>query len=127
MSRFATTPAPPYYAVIFSSLRRDGPDALAPNGMDYAAMAARMGELAAQQTGYLGVESVRDADGVGITVSYWRGLEDIAAWKANAEHRIAQETGRAKWYAHFETRIARVERAYSASPQAATIPGAKSI
>ena len=127
MSRFATTPAPPYYAVIFSSLRRDGPDALAPNGMDYAAMAARMGELAAQQPGYLGVESVRDADGVGITVSYWRGLEDIAAWKANAEHRIAQETGRAKWYAHFETRIARVERAYSASPKAATILGAKSI
>ena len=69
---FALTPEPPYYAVIFSS-QRQGED----NG--YGATADRMVELAAQQPGFLGVESVRGADGFGITVSYW---ESEAAIKA---------------------------------------------
>ncbi len=101
---FARTPEPPYYAVIFTSRRSEVDDG-------YGAMGDRMVELAAQQPGFLGVESVRDAAGLGITVSYWSSLEAIAAWKANAEHRVAQSTGRRKWYAHFETRVARVERA----------------
>lgn len=102
---FASTPAPPYYAVIFSSRREDG-DA------GYAHMAERMVELAAQQPGFLGVESARGADGFGITVSYWSSLESIAAWKANAELLAAQELGRSVWYEHFELRIAKVERGY---------------
>jgi heme-degrading monooxygenase HmoA len=101
----ANTPAAPYYAVIFSSVRT-----AVDNG--YGAMAERMLELAAQQPGYLGVESARD-ESVGITVSYWSSLEAIRAWKANAEHRDAQRRGRAEWYAGFRLRIAKVERDYS--------------
>lgn len=98
-------PDPPYYAVIFASTRSpaDGDDG-------YGAMAGRMADLAARQTGYLGAESARDADGFGITVSYWRDEAAIAAWKAEAEHRIAQETGRDRWYDAFTLRVARVER-----------------
>lgn len=103
---FAATPQPPYYAVIFTSRRTAVDDG-------YDAVAARMVELAEKQPGFLGVESVRDATGLGITVSYWTTLEAIAAWRADSEHRIAQQTGRAKWYQHFETRVARVERANS--------------
>ena len=101
---FARTPKPPYYAVIFTSTRTPGDEG-------YNAMAERMEELVSKQPGFLGVESTRGADGLGITVSYWESLEAIAAWKANAEHRVAQTSGRKKWYAHFETRVARVERA----------------
>lgn len=101
----ARTPAPPYYAVTFSS-RRTAVDE------GYGAMAERMMELAAGQPGYLGMESARGADGFGITISYWTSTDAIAAWKANAEHRLAQVSGRRKWYQHFEVRIARVERAY---------------
>lgn len=104
-SSLADTPAPPYYAVIFSSLRTQ-------NDSGYHAMALRMLELAAQQPGYLGVESARDA-GVGITVSYWSSLEAIRAWKANAEHREAQRLGRAEWYSAFRVRVAKVERDYA--------------
>lgn len=113
---FATLPEPPYYAVIFSS-RRDA----ATQGVDdgYGEMAERMLELAAAQPGFLGVESTRGADGFGITVSYWRSLGDIAAWKAHAEHRVARERGRGGWYAHYELRIARVERAYGGPPREA--------
>ncbi len=108
---FANTPEPPYYAVIFSSRRND--DGMA----DYEAAAERMLELAAQQLGYLGVESVRGADGFGITVSYWESEEDIAAWKRQAEHAATRQRGRLEWYEHFEVRVAKVERAY-AGPRA---------
>lgn len=100
---FAPTPEPPYYAVIFTSQRT-----AAAGGYDE--LAARMADLAAQQPGYLGLEHARGADGLGITVSYWSSLEAIAAWKAVGEHRAAQSRGRAEWYAHFELRVARVER-----------------
>ena len=103
---FANLPAPPYYAVVFSSRRRAGDD----DG--YAAAAERMVELAREQPGFLGVESTRGADGFGITVSYWESEEAIRAWRRHAEHAATREQGRARWYAHFEIRVARVERAY---------------
>ena len=104
---FATTPAPPYWMVSFTSKRNgEGVDA-------YADAAARMFELAATQPGFLGMDSVRDADGFGITLSYWADEAAIAAWREHAEHRATREFGRAHWYDHFEVRVAKVERAYS--------------
>ncbi len=102
---FAALPSPPYYAVIFSSQRAGADDG-------YAEMAERMVELAQQQPGFLGLESVRGADGFGITVAYWESEEAIRAWRLHAEHTAARERGRAEWYLHFELRVARVERAY---------------
>ena len=106
---FAVLPEPPYYAVIFSALRT-------PGDQGYAHMAERMVELAVQQPGYLGVESTRGNDGFGITVSYWSSLEAIAHWRADAEHQVAQETGKAQWYEHYELRVALVEKAYGKKP-----------
>ena len=99
----AKTPAPPYYAVIFTSLRTD-------TDAGYEEMAQEMVRLAAIQPGYLGHESARS--GLGITISYWESLEAIRAWKVNSEHLIAQKYGREKWYSAFKTRIALVERDY---------------
>ena len=106
MNRFARTPQPPYYAVIFTS--QESADTAG-----YGQTAQRMVELAAQQPGYLGVESTRDASGLGITVSYWESEDAIRGWKANAEHQLARDAGRKRWYAHYELRVAKVERAYS--------------
>jgi heme-degrading monooxygenase HmoA len=106
MTPFARTPEPPYWAVIFSAQRTEGDHG-------YAAMAAKMVELALARPGCLGAESARDAEGFGITVSYWTDEPAIAAWKAEAEHLVAQRLGRERWYAHYELRVARVERAYS--------------
>lgn len=103
MSEIANTPKPPYYAVIFSSHRTDSD-----NG--YAEMAERMAELAAEQPGYLGMESARE--NLGITVSYWESLEAIRNWKQNAEHQEAQRIGLQQWYSSFRVRIAKVEREY---------------
>ena len=104
-STIAKTPKPPYYAVVFTSQRTEGE-------RGYGAMAERMVEMASKQPGFLGVESVRGADGFGITVSYWESQEAIVAWKAVTEHKLAQETGRRTWYADFRIRVAKVERAY---------------
>ena len=100
----AGTPEPPYYAVVFTSVRRPT------DAAEYAAMSDRMVELAAGQPGFLGVESVRDLLGVGITVSYWASLDAIRDWRAHAEHRVAQSQGRATWYREYRLRICRVER-----------------
>ena len=102
-SAIARTPEPPYYAVIFTSLRTPGDDG-------YGEMADRMATLVAQQPGFLGMESARD--GVGITVCYWKDLESIAGWRKVEEHQLAQKYGRERWYASFTTRVAKVEHAY---------------
>jgi len=99
----ARTPEPPYFAVVFSSQRTAG-------DQGYGAMADRMVELAATQPGFLGIESARDAEGFGITVSYWKDEAAIAAWKAHAEHAVAQRLGRQTWYGAFRLRVCRVER-----------------
>lgn len=104
-AQIAAIPEPPYYAVIFTSRRTEG-------DRGYGAMAERMVALAAQQPGSLGVESARGADGLGITVSYWRDEASIVAWKRDTEHQQAQRAGQQTWYADYQVRIARVERAY---------------
>lgn len=103
MSTVAATPKPPYYAVIFTSLRTDGDHG-------YGDMASQMEDLAAQQPGYLGIESARE--NIGITVSYWSDLESIKNWKSNIEHIQAQKFGHEKWYSSFKVRISKVERDY---------------
>ena len=97
------TPDPPYYAVIFTSRRTDVDDG-------YDETSDRMIELAAQHPGFLGVESARGEDGLGITISYWTDEDAIRAWRMNAEHLVVQEKGRREWYAEFITRVAKVER-----------------
>lgn len=99
----AHTPEPPYTAVIFTSLRTEG-------DQGYAVMSQRMLELAAQQPGFLGVESARED--VGLTVSYWVDDDAARAWKQVAEHLVAQERGRSTWYSDYQVRVATVTRSY---------------
>lgn len=101
----AKTPAAPYYAVIFTSLRTEV-------DQGYGQAAERMVELAREQPGFLGVESARGEDGLGITVSYWTSEAAILAWKQHAEHTEVRERGRSTWYAACHTRVCKVERTY---------------
>ncbi|MDQ0062651.1 antibiotic biosynthesis monooxygenase family protein [Paenibacillus harenae] len=95
-----------YYAVIFTSKRTGG-------DQGYGHMADRMEELAGKQPGFIGIESARDAAGVGITVSYWESLEPIGNWKNNEAHRVAQDKGKQFWYDNYTVRICKVEKEYS--------------
>ncbi|MBL9199512.1 MAG: antibiotic biosynthesis monooxygenase [Opitutaceae bacterium] len=102
----ARTPEPPYYAVIFTSKRAADDDRA------YGAVAQSMVELGSRYDGFLGIESARGADGIGLTVSYWRDEAAILAWKRDTEHEKAQRGGREAWYDAYQVRVARVERAY---------------
>ncbi|WP_053851327.1 antibiotic biosynthesis monooxygenase [Streptomyces sp. NRRL B-24085] len=101
----ATLPEPPYYAVVFTAVRT-------PGDHGYAETDERLFQLAADQPGFLGVDSARGANGLGITVSYWRDEESISAWREHAEHTLARARGRERWYASFALHVARVERAH---------------
>ncbi|MHC0052958.1 antibiotic biosynthesis monooxygenase family protein [Actibacterium sp. D379-3] len=105
MTPLCPLPAPPYYAVIFASLHGD-------DIVGYDAMADRMAALAAVQPGYLGADSARTPGSTGITVSYWADEAALLAWKAVAEHALAQKLGKDRWYRHYTLRVARVERQY---------------
>jgi heme-degrading monooxygenase HmoA len=99
----STLADPPYFAVIFTSLRTDGDNS-------YGEAAARMDELSKRQPGYLGMDSARSE--IGITVSYWRDLESVRAWKQQWEHAEVQKRGRDEWYQHYTVRVCRVEYEY---------------
>lgn len=98
------TPQPPYYAVIFTSIRTEEDN-------HYSTMSDKMIELVEKQIGFLGFDSAREK--IGITVSYWTDLEAINLWKENFEHSIARKKGREIWYSEFTVRIAKVEHEYS--------------
>ena len=104
MTEIASTPTPPYYTVIFTSIRKEG-------DYGYSEMAQKMEELAKKQPGYLGFEAARD--GLGIAISYWQDLDSIKQWKDNLEHSEAQKNGREKWYSAYTVRIGKVEKQYS--------------
>lgn len=101
---FAETPEPPYYAVSFTSIQGD-------NLEGYDAELAVIGELAARQPGFLGIESARTAEGFGITIVYYDSLEAIDGWRQNTDHRRAKAQGRKTWYDRYILRISRVESA----------------
>ena len=93
----------PYYAVIFTNIRTD-------DDLGYAQMAKTMEELARKQPGFIDFESARS--GLGISISYWETLEAIAGWKANVDHQLAQEKGKAVWYSWYKVRVCEVQREY---------------
>lgn len=96
------------FAVVFTSRLRDGEELR----RAYEQTAATIEALAKTQPGYLGLESVRGADGLGVTVSYWSSMEAIAAWKEHPEHRAAQARGKSEFYASYDVRVCAVERGY---------------
>lgn len=103
MSFISKTPPVPYYLVVFTSERTEGD-----NG--YEKMGEMMVELSSKQPGFLGMESVRDINGYGITVSYWDSLDAIKEWKEHSLHKVAQGKGKSEWYKSYGLRVCRVER-----------------
>ncbi len=101
-----TTFAPGTIAVIFVS------EATGDDVEGYAAAAAEAEALAETQPGYRGIESVRGADGIGISVSYWADEATAIAWRKNARHAEIREMGRGRWYRWYSLHVAEIGRSY---------------
>lgn len=97
---------PPYIAVVFTSARSEVDDS-------YGDMSNHMVELVKGVDGFLGMDSVRGADGRGITVGYFRDDEALKTWRENLEHRQAMQLGRENWYDEYSLHVTRVERSYT--------------
>ena len=93
-------------AVIFIAQRTGGDD------IGYAQAASAMVSLAQVQPGYIGMDSVRDADGLGITVSYWASDDDAKAWRDHGEHALIRDAGRDRWYSHYSLHVTQATRSY---------------
>ena len=92
---------PPYYVVIFTSIRTDS--------QAYTNVANAVLEEAKKQEGFLGIESARNE--MGISVSYWSDLASIEAWKNEALHKRAQQRAK-EFYEYFRVRVCKVEKEY---------------
>lgn len=97
---------PPYYAVLFSNCLRNQDDVF------YQNLSQNLRAQAEKQPGYIGLESYRNPDGKGITISYWENLEAVARWKKHSEHLVAQQYGREKAYSQYSVRVCEVTREY---------------
>ena len=93
-------------AVIFVAQRTDM------DAEGYARAAAAMEALSAQQPGYIGMDSVRGEDGLGITVSYWATDSHAKAWRDDAEHTAIREAGRGLWYSDYSLHVGEITRSY---------------
>ncbi|MFI2202089.1 antibiotic biosynthesis monooxygenase family protein [Streptomyces sp. NPDC020192] len=109
------TPAhePPYYAVVFTSLRRPGED---PG--EYQRTATRLSRLVRDIPGFLGEDFAHSPGpgGLAISVAYFRDLDGIQRWREHPEHLEAKRRGRERWYERYVIHIARVEHAHAFTP-----------
>ncbi len=105
MKHGINTPEPPYYSVIFTSQRTDVDDG-------YVGLNDAVYMKASMLDGFLGMESFRDENGYGASITYWKTLEDIDGWSKNMLHQGAKELGKKKFYEHYKVRICKVEKDY---------------
>jgi heme-degrading monooxygenase HmoA len=94
---------PPYYLAVFTTTRTEDQGG-------YRETSARMEELVKGIPGFLGMDHAQTPGGLGITVGYFRDADALTEWRSNAEHRAAQQRGRAQWYQSYTLHVAKVER-----------------
>ena len=76
----------------------------------YDEMAQEMDDLARTMPGFIDVKSFTAEDGERLTVVWWQDEETLRAWREQARHRVAQRTGRERWYEYYKMDVAEVIR-----------------
>lgn len=102
---FAETPKPPYYTVVFTSIRTEVEEG-------YTELNDSLWKDAQKLDGFIGAESQRGEDRFGITVLYFKDMETIHQWSKYQKHIRAKEMGKEKWYEGWRVRIGKIEREY---------------
>jgi heme-degrading monooxygenase HmoA len=97
-------------AVIFTSKRTKVVE-------NYSAVNDELEAMAANLPGFIKTEWSRNEDGFGISISYWKTMEDARNFKQIPEHLVAQQNGRDKWYEWYNVKVCTVEREYGFSKE----------
>lgn len=93
-------------AVIFTSQRTNYNEG-------YAVFNEKLEALAMQNKGFIKQESTRQADGFGISISYWKDIESAKQFKQIPLHIEAQQKGKTHYYEWYNVKICKVEKEYS--------------
>ena len=101
------------YAVIFKAKTKELDE-------EYFIMAKHMRELAMNKYGCTEFTAVTEGREE-IAISYWDSMEQIAKWKQDSEHLVAQELGKSKWYEDYVVEIVEVLSAYGKNIDTKTI------
>lgn len=81
---------------------------------EYQQTAIQMRELAKNKYGCIEFISLTEGDDE-IALSYWEDENKIRQWKQDAEHLLAQQSGKEKWYRHYHIEVCKIERSYASS------------
>ncbi|MGH9577018.1 MAG: antibiotic biosynthesis monooxygenase family protein [Terriglobales bacterium] len=79
-------------------------------GEDYYQMDEELSQLVKDAPGFMGVKSFKAEGGERLTVVWWKDEETLRQWRELPRHRVAQQTGRERWYQHYRMEIARIQR-----------------
>lgn len=79
-------------------------------GEDYSEMDEELSELVKDAPGYQGAKSFKAEDGERLTVVWWQDEETLRQWRELPRHRVAQQTGRDRWYEQYRMEIAHIRR-----------------
>lgn len=90
---------------------------------DYSATAAHLRELALTQFGCLEFVAVSEGSQE-VALSYWPDETSILAWKQHADHLMAQQLGRERWYSGYRVEVAEIRRQYAGAGAGAGHSGA---
>ncbi len=77
---------------------------------EYERLDAELFKRVEQIEGFLGWQSVRDAERRGIMISFWQGIEAIDQWRQDERHRYAKSQAEQRWYNHWTSYICAVQR-----------------
>jgi heme-degrading monooxygenase HmoA len=83
---------------------------LTSNTEGYEELAEEMLRLGKEMPGFVEFKSFQAEDGERLSVAWWKDAETLAAWRANARHRFAQEQGRQRFYQYYKIDVAEIAR-----------------
>lgn len=93
--------------VVFRARRR------AENEAAYFDEAARIGEIARTQPGYVSHKGFRAPDGENVTIVEFETMADVERWARHPDHIAAKRRGIAEFYEQYSIQIAEVTRTSS--------------
>ncbi len=85
--------------VVFRSRLNPGVEA------EYGPRASEILELAKRQPGFVSFQGFSSDDGERVAIVEFETIEHVEAWAQHAEHRVAQQQGRDRFYAEYSLQI----------------------
>ena len=77
---------------------------------EYGQRVGKLFEIVAALPGFRGIRSYAAEDGERLSLIEFDSHESLAAWREHAEHRVAQELGKQKYYSEYHLQICELVR-----------------